>query len=145
MAKAKKAKAKSGGDPLAPVKKNAFWIALGLIVLVGLVCYFLGSSKVSALREDNLKKIKSVVAVVDSAVPNEAVAAKGREKFVDERLKPTRTQVETTWKSLYDAQSTVFDWPRQVLGDRGEVLSRGLSFGLHRCGQGDAADRATDA
>jgi hypothetical protein len=126
MAKAKKAKAKSGGDPLAPVKKNAFWIGLGLILIVGIVCYFLGSGKVSAERAANLSKIKALSTEVASAVPKDALADKGREKFVEDRLKPTRNQVEQTWKSLYDAQSTVFEWPRQVLGDSGEVLKRGL-------------------
>jgi hypothetical protein len=126
MAKAKKAKAKSGGDPLAPVKRNAFWIVLGLMLITALVCYFMGAGHVSGMREENLKKVTALSSRVTAAVPPEAVAEAGRKKFVEEHLKPTRNQVEQTWQSLYDAQLTVFDWPPQQLGDSGEVIQRGL-------------------
>jgi hypothetical protein len=127
MAKAKKAKAKSGGDPLAPIKKNAFWIGLGLVVLIGLVCYFLGSSSVSKMRQENLNKIKSLDGAVAAAVPADAVSDPGRKEFVEKILKPRRDLEEGKWKSLYSAQATVFDWPPQVLQEgTGAVLQPGL-------------------
>jgi hypothetical protein len=127
MAKAKKAKAKSGGDPLAPVKKNAFWIGLGLILVVGLVCYFLGAGKVSKMRQENLNKIKALDGAVASAVPADAVSDPELKKFVANVLKPRRDLEETKWRSLYNAQAAIFDWPPQVLQEgTGAVLQPGL-------------------
>ncbi len=111
MAKSKKkSKAKAKNNDLnEALRKNVFWIAIGLIAVSASIVWLLATMSLASVTKSNLGKIKAIAAIpgsIDSNTPNEAFITE-KEKETAERIKDNHDN----WRKAYDEQQQVLTWP----------------------------------
>lgn len=132
MAKEKKAtkpKAKKGGggaDFKTLLKKYGFWVATGLLCLLGVIGWFLGTGTADTAYAANVTKITGIDGKVKGLIPK-APNDEKRKEYETKTHKPNRDTVLGLWKELYDAQQKAITVSEKVVVAGGAVEKEGLT------------------
>ncbi len=93
--------------------KYRFWIAVGLSALLPVIAYFAGAGEIQAkakTQRDAIEGADKGVAPYMSGTPVNA----DYPKVVAGKTAELTTEVEQSWKKLYDRQAPLLTWPERV-------------------------------
>lgn len=99
---------------LEQLKKHHFWVLLGLLVLVGLVVWYLSTAALAAESAQNRTKVEGKFRLVSpyqgGAHPNPKWQAR-----VDTEKKKLDSQVVDAWTLMFEQQGQILRWPKAVV------------------------------
>src|SRR4051794_962456 len=100
-------------DILKQAIKYRFWIAVGISALLPMIAYFAGSGAIKAKAQTETAAIKAADADVrnyaNGVVPNAQY-----KPIVDQKKDELVTDVNSSWKKLYERQAPLLTWPQTV-------------------------------
>jgi hypothetical protein len=105
------------------LKKNGFWIAIGVLALAMTVIWFAATSSVAGSREQNIKKVGAIDLKIKGITPttNDEQNLK-----LATTNKARKSKLEATWTASYQRQAKELTWPTRQIGPMGKVVRLGL-------------------
>lgn len=96
--------------------KYRFWIAVGLSCLLPLIAYFMSYGALAEAEKKEVVAIKSAAADV-KPYENGIIYNNQWKDAVSEKTTALTSDVNVSWKKLYDRQAPLLTWPKEVEAD----------------------------
>lgn len=105
------------------LKKSMFWIVIGVLSLVALIVWWLGTAAVADMREKGITEIKGYFATVQGANPT---ANADTVKKMQDQAGTRKQSMDVAWQRVYDRQQKELVWPEVELDANGATVKPGL-------------------
>jgi hypothetical protein len=103
---------------LAGIKKNALWIGGGLAILVGGVCWYVATGRLTTAYRQNKQTVDGKFKAIDDRIKNEQNRSDKSIDGVKRDISDAYQRVKKTWEELYQRQAEhVFVWPEGLKKD----------------------------
>lgn len=121
----------SSQETLEQVKKHHFWILAGVMLLMAIICWWLGVSAIADQTDKLTKQREQSFQAVQAKLgrpyhPNQSFIEQ-----MDQKIVTQSNEVYQAWKSLYERQQQrVLQWPKDLPETERNLLVTGEFFNL---------------
>ncbi len=109
------------------LKKSMFWIVIGVLALMSVIFWWLGTAAVAEMRNKDIGEINGYFAKVNGANPT---ANAKTVADMSTRSAALKAAMNEAWQRVYDRQLKEPFWPQEELDANGAVLKPGLPQGF---------------